>query len=284
MASHLSASHTNASLPDGWLRVDMGDASRGRVMALMSSRQHGDSLPPYAQCNLGDHVQDDPQAVHRNRAALALHMQAKPVWLTQVHGNRIVRLTHDQQGDSEALHADGAVTTEPGLACTVMVADCLPLLLAAPEGKGVAALHAGWRGLSGAGSMQGVGIVHTGVQALCDASGIDPCDLSVWLGPCIGKTQFEVGADVLMGFGVDPDDTQAHPRFKARSVHGALQPGADERKWLADLAGLARDILAELGVRSITGGTWCTASDPSRFFSYRRDGVTGRQAASICLR
>lgn len=267
-------------LPAGWLPVDLGEGARGAICALMSGRQHGVSLPPYGQCNLGDHVHDDPQAVMHNRAIFAAHMGARPIWLTQVHGNRMLRLSHDALPEGRQAMADGAWTTEPGLACTVMVADCLPVLLAAPQGRGVAALHAGWRGLAGAGDMQGQGIVHTGVKALCDATGADPADLRAWLGPCIGPTQFEVGADVLIGFGVDPAGTQAHPRFRSK----VWQAGGKSAKWLADLPGLARDTLNALGVRSITGGDWCTASDPSRFFSYRRDGVTGRQAAGICLR
>lgn len=271
------------ALPAGWLPVDLGWAHRGGVHALMSSRQHGISQPPYAQCNLGDHVQDDPQAVSHNRAVLGTHMRARPVWMTQVHGNQVVRLLHGAFLDGEQPHADGALTTEPGLACTVMVADCLPVLLAAPQDRGVAALHAGWRGLAGAGDMKGRGIVHTGVQALCEATGADPGDLHAWLGPCIGPTQFEVGADVLKGFGVDPGELMAsnaaHPRFQLRHALASDSP-----KWLADLPGLARDLLQSLGVQAITGGQWCTVSDASRFFSYRRDGVTGRQAASICLR
>jgi len=272
----------------------------------MSARAGGVSLPPYDACNLGDHVQDDPRAVARNRALFAQLLGATPMWLTQVHGNRIVRLSRDAaDGRSQAdgsgdgpedgpedgraaplqvnpeiaqaqPRADGALTTERGLACTVMVADCLPLLLAAPQARGVAALHAGWRGLAGAGEMRGQGVVHTGVRALCEATGADPADLQVWLGPCIGPTRFEVGPEVLAGFGVDPSDAIGHPRFQACGNNA--QP-----KWLADLSGLACDTLHALGVRHIAGGQWCTVSDASRFFSFRRDGVTGRQAAAICL-
>ena len=226
---------------------------------------------------------------------------AEPAWLTQVHGAQVVRLSRGGVGlsreglpcvDPFAINAaqvaqpraDGAITTEPGLACTVMVADCLPLLLAAPQGRGVAALHAGWRGLAGAGVMNGRGIVHAGVRALCDATGADPADLRAWLGPCIGPDRFEVGADVLAGFGVDPLHAAGHPRFRARDANGAQAAEPDTMKWLADLPGLARDALAALGVSHVDGGQWCTVSDASRFFSFRRDGVTGRQAAAICLR
>ncbi|KGM42388.1 hypothetical protein JY96_19290 [Aquabacterium sp. NJ1] len=272
--------------------MDLGKALHGRVGALMSARAGGVSVGPYAQCNLGDHVQDDPQAVLHNRSLFAQALQAQPVWMTQVHGNRVIWLTRDADflGPSGQLaqpEADGALTTEPGLACTVMVADCLPVLLAAPEGRGVAALHAGWRGLAGAGDMQGQGIVHTGVRALCEAASCEPSDLQAWLGPCIGPAHFEVGADVLAGFGLDPLAAQAHRRFTPRitvDAVGVHEAPFQARKWLADLPGLARDTLNHLGVSQVGGGTWCTVSEASRFFSFRRDRVTGRQAASIWLR
>lgn len=250
----------------------------------MSARSGGYSQAPYDTCNLGDHVGDDPLAVAANRARFAALLQAEPVWLTQVHGNRVVRLSRSgDAGDPDVVcchpgadqpRADGAVTTEPGLACTVMVADCLPILLAAPDGRGVAALHAGWRGLAGVGAMAGQGIVHSGVRALCHATGCVPAELRAWLGPCIGPSQFEVGPDVLIGFGRDPSAIEPDPRFLKRS------PG----KWLLDLAGLARDTLAVQGVHLVESTDECTVSDASKFFSFRRDPVTGRQAASICLR
>lgn len=286
------------SLPMGWTRPDLApalpDRGRTRVHALMSARDGGISQGPYASCNLGDHVQDDAQAVRHNRAVFAQHLGAQPVWLQQVHGDRVMRLGAASLAahapTDAAPEADGAFTTEPGIGCVVMVADCLPLLLAAPEGRGVAALHAGWRGLAGVGGgmQRGRGIVHSGVRALCDAASCDPADLTVWLGPCIGPAHFEVGADVLIGFGVDPADAAQpgrHPRFMP---HGAQRTGlpapSGPGKWLADLPGLACDALRVLGVRQVLGGEACTVSDPTRFFSFRRDGRTGRQAAGICLR
>lgn len=236
------------------------------------------SAAPYAQFNLGDHVGDDPQAVASRRQALAQGLSGQVVWLNQVHGNRVVRLARQNTSvlvdganlTSSPVQADGSFTTEPGLICSVMVADCLPVLLAAPDGQGVAALHAGWRGLLGAGSgMAGVGILETGVQALCHATGSEPGQLQAWLGPCIGPQAFEVGHDVLVAAG-----PQAASRFMRVS----------DGKWLADLPGLARDRLQALGVIQTTGGHWCTVSDPGRFFSFRRDRVTGRQAACISLR
>ncbi|MDO9004537.1 MAG: peptidoglycan editing factor PgeF [Aquabacterium sp.] len=229
------------------------------------------SQPPWDGFNLGNHVGDDLADVLKHRAELAAALQAQPVWLQQVHGHRVVRLTQANAGALAETQADGVFTTEPGLVCAIMVADCLPILLVAPEGRGVAALHAGWRGLAGAGDLNGLGIADAGVAALCEATSSDPADLQVWLGPCIGPTAFQVGVDVLTGFGVDP--TQDHHRFVRQSPD----------RWLADLAGLAADRLQSVGLKRIEGGQWCTVSEPSRFFSFRRDRVTGRQAACIWL-
>lgn len=249
------------------------------ITAVMTARTGGVSPAPWSSCNLGDHVGDDPARVQANREVLARCLPARPVFMTQVHGEAVARLLADDVAADGAplIQADGALVTEPGLACVVMVADCLPILLAAPEGRGVAALHAGWRGLAGNGAAcpSGQGIVHTGVQAMCEATGADPADLRAWLGPCIGPQAFEVGADVLAGFGLLPVDGVAAPRFVPRPG----QPG----KWLADLSGLACDRLQAMGVHRITGGAWCTVSAPGRFFSHRRDGLSGRQAAAICL-
>lgn len=265
--------------PPGWAQPDLGP----HAVACLSARPGGVSVPPFDSCNLGDHVGDDPAAVAHNRAVFAGRLPAQPVWLHQVHGNRVRRVGLADVGVAP-IEADGALTTEPGVACVVMVADCLPLLLAAPEGRGVAALHAGWRGLAGEGApcVGGRGIVQTGVEALCEATAVDPRDLRVWLGPCIGPRRFEVGPEVLRGFGAEPTQVlgapSVHPRFTPAGA--ADVPG----KWLADLPGLAHDALSALGVTQVSGGAWCTASDAARFFSFRRDGRTGRQAAAICLR
>lgn len=248
------------------------------VTAVMTARCGGVSPQPWLSCNLGDHVGDDIERVRANRQVLAACLPARAVFLTQVHGEAVARLHAGGLADADApIQADGALSTEPGVACVVMVADCLPILLSAPEGRGVAALHAGWRGLAGSGPAcpSGQGIVHTGVHALCEATGADPADLLAWLGPCIGPQAFEVGADVLAGFGVSAVEGAAAPRFTP--IPG--QPG----KWLADLPGLARDRLQAQGLRHIAGGEWCTVSAPGRFFSHRRDGRSGRQAAAICL-
>ncbi|HEY0817246.1 MAG TPA: peptidoglycan editing factor PgeF [Rhizobacter sp.] len=246
--------------PD-WLRPAWGLPG---VQALMTTRAGGGSVAPWDSMNLGTAVGDDPDEVARNRALLQQAIDAEPVFLKQVHGTRVVRLA---RGDVRppVIEADACMTTEPGLACVVQVADCLPVLMAAPGG--VAAAHAGWRGLAG-------GVVEAALHALCEATGARPAEVECWLGACIGPQAFEVGADVLEGFGVQPAGADPS-RFRP------LRAG----KWLANLPQLARDRLAAAGVERVSGGEWCTVHDGaagrSRFFSFRRDGVTGRMAAVI---
>jgi YfiH family protein len=236
------------------------------VAALMSTRASGVSVGPFGSLNLGLAVGDQPAAVAENRRRFAAALGAAPVFLRQVHGTRILRLP--LESEEPGLEADASFTTEPGTACAVQVADCLPVLFAAPQQRGVAAAHAGWRGMA-------AGVLETTVGALCAATGCQPQELRAWLGPCIGPSQFEVGADVLAGFGVEPGT--AHPRFRKHAPD----------RWLADLAGLARDRLAGLGIRHVGGGHWCTVEDESRFFSHRRDrprhGSSGRMAAAVWI-
>jgi len=237
-----------------------------RVGALMSTRAGGVSQAPFASLNLGRAAGDDAAAVDENRQRFAASLGATPVWLSQVHGARVLRLCADM-GDGP-LAADAAITTEPAIACTVMVADCLPVLFAAPGGRGVGAAHAGWRGLA-------AGVLEGTVAALSEAAACAPGELHAWLGPCIGPRHFEVGADVVEALA---SRQSPGPRFAPRQ-----RPDGDMR-WLADLAGLARDRLQAAGLTRISGGGWCTVEDESRFFSFRRDGVTGRMAAAVWLR
>lgn len=241
------------------------------VGGLMSTRQGGVSRSPFDSLNLrppglrGDAV-DDPQAVLHNQALFAQALEgARPVWLDQVHGARVMRLTAaDLASDGPGLpQADASITTEKGIACTVLVADCLPVLLATAEGTAVGAAHAGWRGLAG-------GVLEATVAALREAVGRPDAPIQAWLGACIGPTAFEVGDDVRDAFG------PAAAQF--------FRPGVVTGKWWADLAGLATLRLRALGVVQLGGGHWCTVSDPSRFFSYRRDRVTGRHAAAVWRR
>jgi YfiH family protein len=235
-----------------------------RVGALMTTRAGGVSAPPFDSLNLGRSAGDDPAAVEENRRRFEAALGVPPHYLSQVHGARVVRLTRAAAPAHE--QADAAITTEPGLACTVMVADCMPVLFAAPAARGVGAAHAGWRGLAG-------GVLEATVDALCEAAGCGPAELTAWLGPCIGPRQFEVGADVLDAFG----PAAAH-RFAS-----CPRPDGSPR-WLADLPGLARDRLAAAGLTRVHGGTACTVEERSRFFSFRRDRVTGRMAAAVYLR
>jgi YfiH family protein len=200
--------------------------------------------------------------VARNQRLLEAAAGVRPVYLKQVHGARVVRLTQaDLAPDAPVHEADASLTTEYGIACAAQVADCLPVLFAAPGG--VAAAHAGWRGLAG-------GVLEATLKALCEAAQCRPEEVKAWLGACIGPDQFEVGADVLAAFGQAADTSDA-ARFKP------LREG----KWLANLPLLARDRLVALGVGAVSGGDWCTVADESRFFSFRRDGVTGRMVAIV---
>jgi polyphenol oxidase len=240
------------------------------VGGLMSTRRGGVSRSPFDSMNLrpaglrADAV-DDPASIHENQRRFANWLEgALPVFLDQVHGSTVVRLGRADLARGQApAQADASVTTERGVACTVLVADCLPVLLAAPGGRGVAAAHAGWRGLAG-------GVVEAALAALCEEADCDAGEVSAWLGACIGPGAFEVGDDVRQAFGADGSF--------------AFRPGPVEGKWLADLAALARLRLGQAGVGRIDGGQWCTHSDPARFFSFRRDRVTGRHAAAIWIR
>lgn len=236
------------------------------VGAAMSLRAGGASTGPWAALNLGVSVGDDAAAVAANRAAFAAALGARPVWLRQVHGVHVLHLEADsaQQPDTPA---DAAWTDVPGVACTVQAADCLPVLLARRDGLAVAAAHAGWRGLA-------AGVLENTVAALCQGSGARPHELQAWLGPCIGPRQFEVGAEVLQAHGRDPASADT-PRFVRRPrPDGSL-------RWLADLQGLAHDRLAATGLTDISAAAACTVEQRSDFFSFRRDGVTGRMAAAI---
>lgn len=235
-----------------------------RVGALMSTRAGGVSQAPWGSFNLGVAVGDAEDAVAENRRRFEAAIGVPPVYLRQVHSARVVRLRAADARLALDEPADAAISTEPGVACTVQAADCLPVLFAAPAGAGVGAAHAGWRGLAG-------GVLEATVTALSEAAGCAPDALHAWLGPCIGPRQFEVGADVVEAF--------------AAPQHFVPRTRADgSMRWLADLAGLARSRLRAAGLTQITGGPWCTVEDASRFYSFRRDGVTGRMAAAVWLR
>lgn len=230
-----------------------------RVRAFVTTRSGGVSRGAYATFNVGGGGadRDDPAAVTQNRRLLAGHLPRPPTWLTQVHGTAVATLAAPVAAPPTA---DAAVTRVPAVPLAVRVADCLPVFLAEREGAVVAVAHAGWRGVAS-------GVIERTVEAM----GVRPTDLVAWLGPGIGVDAFEVGDDVHRAF--TRHDAAASACFVAQ------RPG----KWRADLVALARMRLAACGVADVHGGLWCTAGDPVRFYSYRRDGATGRMAAVIWI-
>lgn len=259
------------------------------VQALFTTRRGGASVSPYNGFNLGDHVGDDPLAVAHNRESLSERLQQRgaqaPVFLKQVHGTEVVALGAQPPANTTA---DACWTDQPGVVCTIMVADCLPVLLADRAGRCVAAAHAGWRGLSGV-DHGGLGVLECTWAAWLltmrrHHPGLGDDALArqtwVWLGPCIGPQAFEVGEEVRRAcrVGASTLSDACFVRHAERAGH-----------WLADLAALARQRLHGLGATDIQGNdssaSWCTVTDASRFFSHRRDaavlGGSGRMAACI---
>jgi len=251
--------------PDAFFRPRTWPAGTG---ALMTTRVGGASPPPGDSLNLkaqGD-APSERIAVAANRRRFASTLGATPVFLEQVHGTRVVRLDPRHLAPDAAVErADASVTTLPGIACTVMVADCLPVLFATRDGRAVGAAHAGWRGLAG-------GVLEATVDAIRAAVPVAAADIVAWLGASIGPARFEVGADVLEAF------------HQAESCHFVPAPARDGvPKWLADLPALAAGRLRRLGLTEVDGCGLCTVEDASRFFSYRRDRVTGRMAAAAWI-
>jgi hypothetical protein len=240
-----------------WLTPDWPVPARVHVLSTL--RTGGCSAAPYDSLNLAAHVGDSGACVRDNRRTLreAASLPAEPLWMEQVHGTAVV--VHDGSR-SGAPTADAAIALRPGHVCAVMTADCLPVVLADRAGTRVGVAHAGWRGL-----VAGV------VEATLAALGCAPADTVAWLGPAIGPGAFEVGAEVRDAFA---------SRLAALGAY--FTPNARGR-FQADLYSLARRQLAEAGVTSVHGGTWCTATDPRRFFSFRRDGTTGRMATLAWL-
>ncbi len=227
------------------------------VKALSTTRAGGVGTAPFDSLNLGTHVGDDPAVVAANRARLRGLLPAEPCWLNQVHGTTVV----DLASHAGVPDADAAVSRRPGAVCVVMTADCLPVLLCDRAGTVVGAAHAGWRGLQG-------GVIEATVRAM----GVPAAGLVAWLGPAIGPDAFEVGDEERAAFVADDPAAAA-----------AFRPAGPAGKWLADLYLLARQRLAALGVASVHGGDACTVTDAARFFSYRRDGRTGRMASLVWL-
>lgn len=226
------------------------------VRALQTLRSGGSSPAPWDSFNLGDHVGDSVERVAAHRAQLRQLLPAEPCWLQQVHG--IVAV--DAENCPNSFIADASFTRRAGVVCAVMTADCLPLLFCDRAGSVVAAAHAGWRGLL-------AGVLEQTVAGMA----VPPSEILVWLGPAIGPSCFEVGDEVRAAF-LDESGRSA-------AAFIAQAPG----KWLADIYQLARQRLSRLGITAIHGGDACTVSEKARYFSYRRDGVTGRMASLIWL-
>lgn len=228
----------------------------GRVRALITTRHGGASCGAYAGFNLGERVGDDAHAVASNRRFLRRLLPEEPIWIRQVHGARVIEAEPGSLGEE----ADAAVARVPARVCAVLTADCVPVLLADAGGAVVGIAHAGWRGLA-------AGVIENVVRAMAVA----PESLIAYLGPAIGAGAYEVGRDVYDAFvAADPGAAAA---FASRGAG----------KFLADLNLLARQRLMRLRVGSIHGGTLCTYSDPERFYSYRRDGATGRMASLVWM-
>ncbi|WP_078084487.1 peptidoglycan editing factor PgeF [Microbulbifer mangrovi] len=236
------------------------------VRACFTLRRDGHSEGPYSAFNLADHVGDNPEAVAANRAQLQReqNLPRSPQWLEQIHSDKAV----EAQGDGKVRTADASYTREQGVVCAVLTADCLPLLVTNRDGTEVAAIHAGWRGLTG-------GVIRETIRALKSA----PEDLMVWLGPAIGPQAFECGVDVL-----EAAFESAMSETHAEAISNSFVPHADKPlHFLADIYALGRAELAELGISQVFGGDRCTVTEESEFFSYRRDGDTGRMATLIWL-
>jgi YfiH family protein len=229
-----------------------------RVRAFVTTRAGGVSGGEYASMNLGARGGDAPRNVERNRLIVRSLMPAMPRWMAQVHGTEVAIL--DELAPEHVATADAAVARSPGQVCTVLTADCMPLLLAHESGSRVAVAHAGWRGMS-------AGVIESAVRAM----GVPAAELVAWMGPAIGPDAFEVGVEVREAFvAADPDAGRA------------FRPGAPG-KYLADLYALARQRLGRAGVARVHGGGFCTHREYQRFFSYRREKRSGRMGAFIWI-
>lgn len=241
-----------------WIEPDW--PAPAHIRALSTTRDGGVSEGVFAGLNLGAHVGDEMARVEANRARLQQEavIPGPLNWLNQVHGTAVHPVSHQYES---APDADAACAHGAGLACIVMTADCLPVLFCDRAGTRVAAAHAGWRGL------------HAGVlEASINAMGCEPAEILAWLGPAIGPQAFEVGGEVREAFIAE----------QVEAVN-AFTPSANAGKWLADIYQLARLRLARAGVTAVYGGDYCTFSDGEQFYSYRRDGQTGRMASIIWL-
>ncbi len=235
-------------------QVNIDWPAPGNVHAVSTLRTGGISKAPYNSFNLASHVGDDQLSVIENRKRLRsfFNLSTEPVWLEQIHSNKVVCLDEEPLN----LQADASYSSNPDTICTVLTADCLPVLICNESGTEIAAIHAGWRGLLS-------GIIENTINTFHDP------DLLVWLGPAIGPNLFEVGKDVQIAF------------CKKSSLFSSAFRIQKNNKWLMDIYQLSRIILAEHGIKKVFGGKFCTVAEKDRFFSYRRESKTGRMATLI---
>jgi len=248
--------NTNIILPH-WNAPD-------NIKSIQTIRQGGFSDTPFDTFNLAEHVDDNIDNVIKNRKKLETILPSEPKWLNQIHSQQVV----DAASSEIRTDADGSFTTQARIVSVVMTADCLPVLICNRQGNGVAALHAGWRGLLN-------GILEQGVDKLIKASHCQAEDLLVWLGPAIGPAMFEVGGEVRQAF---LDKSANQPKCSSCFI-----PSINQQKWLADIYQLARLRLSAIGIENVFGGTHCTYKESEQFYSYRRDGKTGRMASLIWI-
>ncbi|HEX5337680.1 MAG TPA: peptidoglycan editing factor PgeF [Gallionella sp.] len=227
------------------------------VRAFQTTREGGVSASPYDTLNLGDHVEDNPLSVERNRQLLGKLLPGEPVWLEQVHGTTVANADHA----SCKPRADACIARKRGAVCVVMTADCLPVLLCDMAGTVVGAVHAGWKGLA-------AGVIEATVQEM----GVAPQQLMAWMGPAISQKVFEVGGEVRDAF------VATQPQASS-----AFIPGQAQGQWFADIYALARLRMTALGITQISGGEYCTYRQWAKFFSFRRDGKTGRMGTFIWM-
>lgn len=238
------------------------------VKAFATTRLGGLSSIPFNELNLGTNAGDDPHLVQQNRMLLRAFLPSDPVWLKQVHGNHVSNPASRKNSPQGLFEADAAVTKSPNEVLAILTADCMPVLFASKKGDVIGAAHAGWRGLSS-------GVLENTVREMRTLSpGLSPQDISAWMGPAIGPESFEVGQDVLEAFLSLGDDVVQKAFIPIKNTPG---------KYLANLYLLAKYRLHAMGIESIDGGGFCTFTDSKRFFSYRRDGVTGRFASFIWI-
>ncbi len=235
-----------------------------RGAAASDARKMGFSLAPYDSLNFGSHVGDNPRHVAQNRQLLSELLPSEPVWLNQTHSINVV----DAASVNCVPDADASFCMQKKVVCVVMTADCLPVLFCDKAGTIVVAVHAGWRGLCD-------GALEASIDKACSAAQIKPNDLMAWFGPAIGPNAFEVGSDVRAQFMAK--DAHAEAAFKASGDNQA------QDKWLANIYQLATQRLNNVGVTQIYGGDRCTFTEKENFYSYRRDGATGRMATLIWM-